>query len=136
MTPIKYIIVKKCGLETAIILHASVSHNQAVNPTELAKEGAELLSAGFFLCDPDLGIIVDDSTGSSTLNLSPRPDDAEIIERTLFLNGIKISSHPSGGAELHSAGTPETSHDAETTKLNPGRGIPAPRPSVLSASSC
>ena len=79
----KYIIIRKHGFDSAILLFGNVSHDQAVNPAKLELDGAEVLSAGFFEI-PNGQIKVDD-LGSNSLNLLPRPEDLEIIGRTLIL---------------------------------------------------
>lgn len=102
MTPNKYIIVRNAGLETAILLHGSVSHFEAVNADVLRDQGGELLSAGYWTI-ADGRVVVAKDTPSTTLNIAPRENDAEIIERTLYLLRLPLS--PAAKTKIESVST-------------------------------
>jgi hypothetical protein len=82
----KYVIVRKSGLELAIVCFGAVSHDQAVNRKAIERDHAELVSAGFFEIRD--GHIQTSSAGSNTLNLEPRPQDIHAIENTLRLMNL------------------------------------------------
>lgn len=78
----KYVIVQALDIEQAIIFPGSVSHDFAVNVQK-----AKPVAAGFFRLN---GADVEVEGASNTLCLSSRPQDAEIISRSLFFAGINL----------------------------------------------
>lgn len=88
----KYIILEKGGLETAVILHGSVSHNEAANLDAMRSQGTLVNAAGYFVIGEDGKAFVDPDLRSGTLDLRSRPQDAVIIQRTLVLLGLAPSS--------------------------------------------
>lgn len=77
----KYIIINQCGLELAIIIPEAITHSQAVNLADVKP-----VSAGFYYLDAARHV---QTHGHSTsLQLQPRPQDAEIIHNTLLLLGL------------------------------------------------
>ena len=90
----KYIIVKKRGLETAILFYGVISHDEAVNPERLALNGSQVVSAGFFEIRD--GVINISKEGSMKLNVEPRPQDVAIIEATILYMGFaRLNWNPS-----------------------------------------
>jgi hypothetical protein len=87
----KFVIVKKLGLETAILLHPGTSHDEAVNPERLHGNGV-VVSAGYFIVRADGEIWVDQDLPSTSLHIGPRAKDAEVIEYTLHLLGLRIAT--------------------------------------------
>lgn len=79
---LKYITLRVGGMRLAILLHEAITHSQALNRME-----AKPISAGF--CQiTDAGVTVE-TEGSVSLNLCPKPGDAQIIEETLMLMGMR-----------------------------------------------
>jgi hypothetical protein len=77
----KYVIFRAQSLETASIIPPFAQHSDAIN---LA---AKLpISAGFAWRDAGGAIHVEGE--SVSLKLKSRPEDAEIIRETLFMNGL------------------------------------------------
>ena len=103
----KYIIVEKLGLEIAIILHAGISHDEAVNPYELTLHGSILKSAGY-CCFEEGRVEVCQGMPSTSLHLHPRPQDAEILENTFHLMGLKLKA-PESAVQSARFETPATS---------------------------
>jgi len=76
----KYIIVNRQGLPSAILFAEHVNHSDAINQKDIAP-----ISAGF--CTLKNGAVT--VTGeSNSLNLQSRPEDAAIIRLTLLLTGL------------------------------------------------
>ena len=78
----KYVILQSLAdkQEWAIISFPSVQHDHMINLTKV-----KAISAGFG-CVRDGRVYVDGV--STSLNLVARPQDAEIIENTLFCTGL------------------------------------------------
>lgn len=81
-TRLKYVIIEPCGIKLAILLHEAITHSQAVNLSQVKP-----LSAGFVQISEDAVKV--ESQGSTSLNIGPRPGDAQIIEDTLALMGLR-----------------------------------------------
>lgn len=85
MTTLKYVAVEKDGIKGAILFPAFVRHSDAVNPEQLAKSHSKLLSAGFAQI---LDGAVTVSGESMSLGVSSKPQDAIIIQQSLFFMGL------------------------------------------------
>ena len=79
----KYVIVPTELLPMAILIPELVQHADAVN---LHKH--KPISAGFFTVEHGR-VVVDARRASLSLNLAPKPGDAQVIEITLQANGVK-----------------------------------------------
>lgn len=77
----KYIIVIRHGMETAILFPEHVNHSDAINKLDCPP-----ISAGF--CSVKNGAVTLEDRASESLQLKPRPADAEAIETTLALMGL------------------------------------------------
>jgi len=75
----KYIIIQSIAMELAILFHESISHSDAIN-----RKDRQPLSAGYYWLNTD-GSVTTDVLESTSLQLKPRPQDAQIIENTLHL---------------------------------------------------
>jgi hypothetical protein len=77
----KYVIIRAQDVETAIIVPGFAQHNWAIN-----LQARNPISAGFAWRDQSGSVHVEGE--STSLNLKSRPQDAEIIRETLFMNGL------------------------------------------------
>lgn len=76
----KYIIINRLGIPSAILLADHVNHSDAVNLAAVKP-----VSSGF--CSLRNGCVYVER-GSNSLNLHSRPEDADIIRLTLHLTGL------------------------------------------------
>ena len=78
----KYIIVSVLGMDSALLLPPNVTHAQAID-----RRALKPISAGY--CDL-VGdeVKVDLLRGSDSLNVTSRPEDAEIIRDTMIIMGL------------------------------------------------
>jgi hypothetical protein len=90
----KYVVIFENGMEQAIVFSKAILHNHAVNLREVKP-----ISAGF--CDIEDGVVTVHGH-STSLNLSPRREDADVILTTLLLNGV-TGLVCKGAADLQSA---------------------------------
>lgn len=76
----KYIIIETMGNEVPLIFPEFIDHSAMA-------EGRRVVSAGFCMVyfDEDYGVTVRTNGNSSTLNINPRPEDAEIIKNLLVV---------------------------------------------------
>jgi hypothetical protein len=81
-TRAKYVVINTGGnMAIAIPIPEHVNHCDAVNP-----QTCQPLSAGFYWLDQAGHVHTEGE--SVSLNLKPHPDDAEIIQDTLYLMGL------------------------------------------------
>lgn len=79
---LKYITIKVCDMPFAILLYEGITHSEAINQSEVKP-----LSAGFcVITDSSVKVEAGESV---SLNLGPKPGDAQIIEDTLALMGLR-----------------------------------------------
>jgi hypothetical protein len=97
---VKYVVCEAHGIVSAVLVPEQLLHKQAAHPQVLRDQPVRLVSAGMCQLLPNGRIRV---YGESTsLGLKARPEDARIIEESLWLNfmgafpGLELRTKPTG----------------------------------------
>lgn len=123
----KYIIVKKHGLECAILIQPPLNHNECLHTGKLSDD-CQIISAGYFSIVDGQVLVVPDMP-STTLGLKPRPHDSAAITQSLFLMGLLPASAISRHA---SEPNKEGALNSSDRELSAGAGSTTPAPAFIS----